>query len=253
MMGQSSASIELALPKGRAVPNQEIVDRYMPLVRRIAMRAVRKLPPSITVDDLISAGWVGLLESLDRRTAEMNEEQFEAYASHRVRGAILDYLRSLDPMGRKMRSASRRIVQVMSELTGGLGRAPETEEIASALGLTLDDYHSLLTNISEAGSARLELSEVAEPAALDASPEAQAGRRAEVGSVAEAVQQLPERLQLILGLYYQEDCSFREIGEVLEISESRACQLHIEAIHRIRATLHGRAYRRGSLGKSVYL
>lgn len=252
-MVHSSSPIELARNPGRASAHADLVERHMPLVRRIAMRAVRRLPPSITVDDLISAGWVGLLESLDRRTPEMNDEQFEAYASHRVRGAILDYLRSLDPMGRKMRSASRRIVQVMSELTASLRRAPETEEIAGALGLTLDDYHTLLSNISDAGSARLELSEVLEPAAPDASPEAQAGRRAEVGSVAEAVEQLPERLQIILGLYYQEDCSFREIGEVLDISESRACQLHIEAIHRIRANLHGRAYRRGSLGKSVYL
>ncbi|MDX2055325.1 MAG: RNA polymerase sigma factor FliA [Polyangiaceae bacterium] len=252
-MRQPTTSIELLPVRGSAEAHADLVDRYMPLVRRISMRAVRKLPPSITVDDLVSAGWVGLLEAFDRRTPEMNEEQFEAYASHRVRGAILDYLRSLDPMGRKMRSASRRIVQTMSELTASLGRAPETEEVARALGLTLDDYHSLLTDISEAGSARLELSEVAEPASPDASPEAQAGRRAEVGSVAEAVEQLPERLQLILGLYYQEDCSFREIGEVLDISESRACQLHIEAIHRIRATLHGRAYRRGSLGKSVYV
>jgi RNA polymerase sigma factor for flagellar operon FliA len=248
-----AAHIQLSPRHESGMPHAELVERYMPLVRRISMRAVRKLPPSITTEDLISAGWVGLLEALDRRTAEMNEEQFEAYASHRVRGAILDYLRSLDPMGRKMRSASRRIVQVMAELTGRLKRAPETEEIAGALGLSLEDYHTLLTDISEAGSARLELSEVAEPASADASPEAQAGKRAEVGSVAEAVQELPERLQLILGLYYQEDCSFREIGEVLGISESRACQLHIEAIHRIRATLHGRAYRRGSLGKSVYL
>jgi len=253
MMNQPQASTQLALAKGKTAAPAEIAERYMPLVRRIGMRAVRKLPPSITVDDVISAGWVGLLEALDRRTPEMNEEQFEAYASHRVRGAILDYLRSLDPMGRKMRSASRRIVQVMSDLTAGLGRAPETEEVARALGLSLDDYHSLLSDISDAGSARLELSEVAEPASADASPEAQVGRRAEVGSVAEAIEQLPERLQLILGLYYQEDCSFREIGEVLDISESRACQLHIEAIHRIRAALHGRAYRRGSLGKSVYL
>ena len=91
--------------------DRELYDRYMPLVRRIAMRTIRTLPSSLTFDDILSAGWVGMAEALQRRTSEMEEEHFEAYASYRVRGAILDYLRVLDPLSRKLRGASRRITE----------------------------------------------------------------------------------------------------------------------------------------------
>jgi RNA polymerase sigma factor for flagellar operon FliA len=227
-----------------------IYERYLPIVRRIAMRTVRSLPPSVTIDDVISAGWLGMVEALGRRTPEMTDEHFEAFASYRVRGAILDHLRMLDPMSRKLRGASRRITQVVSDLVGRLGRAPEQEEVAGELGMSLEDYQRLLTEISEAGFARLELSDIGEPQAQDYSPEAQASKRELVDAVARAIETLPERLNLVVGLYYQEDCSFREIGEVLGVTESRVCQLHSEAMHLIRATLEGRpiseAKRRGS-------
>jgi RNA polymerase sigma factor FliA len=222
-------------------PNQrEIYERYLPIVRRIAMRTVRSLPPSVTIDDVISAGWLGMVEALGRRTPEMTDDHFEAFASYRVRGAILDHLRMLDPMSRKLRGASRRISQVVSGLVGKLGRAPEQEEVAAELGVELAEYQRLLGEISEAGFARLELSEIGEPSATEGSPESIAQRRELVDCIAEAIDTLPERLNLIVGLYYQEECSFREIGEVLGVTESRVCQLHAEAMHLIRATVEGR-------------
>ena len=232
---------------------REIYEKYLPIVRRIAMRTVRSLPPSVTIDDVISAGWLGMVEALGRRTADMTDDHFEAFASYRVRGAILDHLRMLDPMSRKLRGASRRITQVASELVGRLGRAPEQEEIAAELGIPLADYHKLLTEISEAGYARLELNDIGEPSSMDSSPESIATRRQLVGTVAKAIDGLPERLNLIVGLYYQEECSFREIGEVLGVTESRVCQLHSEAMHLIRAMVEGRPIsrrRRGSAGPS---
>ncbi len=220
------------------VENQQLLyERYTPLVRRIAMKTVRSLPSSVTLDDLLSAGWIGLAEALRRRTATMDEPQFEAFASHRVQGAILDYLRSLDPLSRKLRGASRRITEVTSELTQRLGRAPEEEELAAALGLALEDYHQLLGDIAEAGLARLELTDGVGAAPEHHSPEALASEHEVVEQVAEAIDTLPERLRTVLGLHYQEECSFREIGEILGVTESRVCQLHSEAVHRIRARL----------------
>lgn len=220
---------------------QQLYERYTPLVRRIAMKTIRSLPSSVTLDDLLSAGWIGLAEALRRRTESMDEEQFEAYASHRVQGAILDYLRSLDPLSRKLRGASRRITDVTAELTRHLGRSPEEDEIAAELGLPLDDYHQLLTKIADAGLARLEFTDAIQDRAELRSPEQITSQRELIDRVATAIDGLPERLRTVLGLHYQEDCSYREIGEVLGITESRACQLHTEAVHRIRARLNSTA------------
>lgn len=240
------------LTSSKASTQGEVYDRYLPIVRRIAMRTVRSLPPSVTIDDVISAGWLGMVEALGRRTPDMTEDHFEAFASYRVRGAILDHLRMLDPMSRKLRGASRRITQVVSELVGRLGRTPEQDEVAGELGLELAEYQKLLGEINDAGFARLEISEVGEPSAGEHSPESITQRRQLVDCVSAAIEQLPERLNLIVGLYYQEECSFREIGEVLGVTESRVCQLHAEAMHIIRATVEGKpGAKRGSSQRPV--
>ncbi len=221
------------------VEDRKLYERYTPLVRRIAMRTIRTLPSSITFDDILSAGWVGMAEALQRRAEGMQDEHFEAYASYRVRGAILDYLRVLDPLSRKLRGASRRITTAASDLTQRLGRMPTEEEVAGELGLSLSAYQDLLGEISDAGFARLELGTAGEPVTQDPSPEAAIARTEIQSSVADAISELPERLQLVLGLHYQEECSLREIGEVLGVTESRVCQLHSEAVHLIRARIEG--------------
>jgi RNA polymerase sigma factor for flagellar operon FliA len=224
---------------GTSPGRREAYDRYMPLVRRIAIRIARGVPSSVTLDDILSAGWVGMAEALVRRAETMDESHFEAYASYRIRGAILDYLRSLDPLSRKLRGASRRITDAARVLTGRLGRLPQEDELAGELGLTLEDYQDLLGSIADAGLLRLELTQVEHLNGSEPSPEAAAARNEAVSGVSAAVDELPERLRLVLGLYYQDDCSFREIGEVLGVTESRACQLHSEAVHLIRAMLEG--------------
>ncbi len=227
-------------PERLGSASRAMYERYLPLVRRIAMRLVRQLPQAITVDDLLSAGWVGLVEAARRRTPQMPEEEFEAYASHRVRGAILDYLRSLDPMSRRMRGASRQITGAIRSLTARLSRAPEEEEIASELGIEIETYRALLGQVAQADAARVDLSEVAGPrTGSEQLPDAMASRRELADRIADAVDTLPDRLRVVMGLYYQEDCSLREIGEILGVTESRVCQLHSEAVHRIRAHLDG--------------
>lgn len=238
------SQVQANRPARDRAEEQRVYQQFMPLVRRIAMRTIRTLPSSITFDDILSAGWVGMAEALQRRTEEMQDEHFEAYASYRVRGAILDYLRVLDPLSRKLRGASRRITEAASALAQKLGRMPEEQEIAEELGMTLAGYQELLGDISDAGLARLELTSGNEPTALDPTPEAATARLQLQNSVAEAIDELPERLRLVLGLHYQEECSLREIGEVLGVTESRVCQLHSEAVHLIRSRIEGRPRRR---------
>jgi RNA polymerase sigma factor for flagellar operon FliA len=214
-------------------------DRYLPLVRRVAMRIARRVPSHVGVAELVSYGWLGMVEALSRADASLKPEQFEAYALHRVQGAILDYLRSLDPQKRKLRTASRRVARAIHKLTGQLGRPPEEQEIAAEMGVPLAEYHDLLSGISHAGMARLEMVDLdeADPAGDGELPDEVAGRRLLAAAVAEAIERLPERLRNILSLYYQHDCTLREIGAVLGVTESRVCQLHSEAMHRLRADI----------------
>jgi RNA polymerase sigma factor for flagellar operon FliA len=219
---------------------REDYERFLPLVRRIAMRLARRVPSHISIGDLISSGWVGLVEAFSRSEPNMPAEEFEAYASHRVRGSMLDYLRGLDPATRQARNASRRVTRTISELTRSLGRPPEEEEIADALGVDIDTYRDLLTQISSAGMSRLDVVDLDQVNAVtdqNESPDEVAEQRLLAEHVANAIERLPLRLQQVLALYYQEDCTLREIGAVLQVSESRVCQLHAEAMHRLRADI----------------
>jgi RNA polymerase sigma factor for flagellar operon FliA len=218
------------------VTDRAVYERYLPLVRRIAMRTVRRLPREISLDDIIGAGWVGLVEALPRAQG-MPPEEFEAYASYRVRGAILDYLRSLDPLTRKLRGASRHIEETIRTLTARLGRSPEEAEIAAGLGLAVEPYRALLGQIAETDAVHLELTELTGAHAQEAAPDAVVSQRQMVDRLADGINKLPEKHRVVVGLYYQEECTLREIGQILGVTESRVCQIHSEAIHRLRATL----------------
>ena len=214
-------------------------ERFLPLVRRTAMKLARKLPTTISVADLVSYGWVGLLEAFERASPEMDPDEFEAYALYRIRGAALDHLRSLDPASRTARSQSRTIARSIHKLTKKLARPPEEEEIAADLSLTIDAYRSLLDEVGRAGMARLEMLDL-DDVQLDAqteSPDDGAGKKEMSLAVTQAIEELPQRLQQVLALYYSEGHTLREVGIVLEVTESRACQLHTEAIHRLRAAI----------------
>jgi RNA polymerase sigma factor for flagellar operon FliA len=214
-------------------------ERFLPLVRRTAMRLARRVPATITVADLVGYGWVGLMEAYQRSATDMPDEEFQAYALYRVRGAMLDYLRSLDPATRDLRRASRRVAHAIRDLSQRLGREPEEEEIAQSLGITIRSYRDLLEKIAAAGMARLELldlDEVDVESAGETIDDAVSKRRL-ADAVAEAMETLPPKLLQVLALYYQEGCTLRQIGAVLGVGESRVSQLHTEAIHRLRAAV----------------
>ena len=215
-------------------------ERYLPLVRRTAMKLSRRLPSHVTVADLISYGWVGLLEAFERASPDMDPNEFEAYAMYRVRGAALDYLRTLDPASRAARALSRKVARTMSDLVNeNKGKAPEEEQIAKRLEMSVDEYRNAMEQLGRVGMNRLEMIDIDEMQSVsnadDILPEERTAKKELQGVVAEAIKTLPERLQLVLALYYQEERSLREIGVILEVSKSRVCQLHTEAIHRLRA------------------
>jgi RNA polymerase sigma factor for flagellar operon FliA len=222
----------------RAITRREY-EQFQPMVRRTAMRLARRVPSHVSVNDLIGCGWVGLVEALGRAAPDMPEQELEAYAFYRVRGAMLDYLRSLDPASREIRNASRRVARAISTLTQELGRPPEESEIAGALKMKDDEYRELLGVIHGVGMARLEMLDfdLVDLASEAIGPEESTNRKLLVDQVAAAIETLPKRLQQVLALYYQEDCTMREIGEILGVTESRVCQLHSEIMHRLRAAL----------------
>jgi RNA polymerase sigma factor for flagellar operon FliA len=222
----------------RNTAERALYERYLPLVRRVARRLMRQLPGHIAVDELIAVGWIGLVEGLRKRDTISTEEQFESYAIQRVRGAILDYLRTLDPLSRSMRRTSRQIARTVEAMTSGLGRPPTEDEMAARLGISADAYRVTLSEIARSDPARIDLTDSSyPPSALEQAPDQVASRRQLADRISRVIDRLPQRLQLILRLYYIQDRSFREVGELLGVTEARVCQLHAEAIRLVRAEL----------------
>jgi RNA polymerase sigma factor for flagellar operon FliA len=235
----SLAPVLEAEGRAKRTLNRDAYEKFQPLVRRTAIRLARRVPSSITVADLVGYGWIGLMEAYQRSDPKMPNEEFEAYALYRVRGAMLDYLRSLDPTTRDLRRASRRVAHAIRVLSGKLGREPQEEEIARELEMEIGAYRALLEKIGAAGMARLELLDLDNlevPNSGEGIDDEIAKRRL-ADAVATAIESLPEKLAQVLALYYQEGCTLRQIGMVLGVSESRVSQLHTEAIHRLRASV----------------
>jgi RNA polymerase sigma factor FliA len=217
-------------------------ERFLPLVRRTAMKLARRLPSTVSVSDLVGYGWLGLLDAFDRASPDMDPAEFEAYARYRIRGAALDWLRTLDPSSRAARALSRKIATTMSALATELGRQPDEAEIARRLEMSEIEYRSALESVGRAGMNRLEMLDIDE-VEVDAEaelPDERASKKELHAVVTSAIEALPERLQLVLSLYYSEERTLREIGAILDVSESRVSQLHTEAIHLLRAAA-GRA------------
>ncbi len=215
----------------------ELIRLGLPWVRRIAFRIAKRLPPNVDVGDLIGAGSEGLVKAADAFDPRKHP-RFRAYAEARIRGAILDELRAQDPMTRHGRRRLAEVTRRVRELTLSLGRPPDELEIAEALEMSLDDYRKLAADLAKAPA-------LARTGEID--PDRMGGKSADVHSIIErreeqrqvaaAIDKLPERMRMVLALYYQEQCTQAEIGKILGVTEGRVCQILGEAAVRIRAQL----------------
>ncbi len=216
--------------------------QYAPLVKRIAYHLMAKLPASVQVDDVIQTGMIGLLDAINRYESSQGA-QFETYAAQRIRGAMLDGLREADWLPRGLRRDLRRIEAAVSALEQRHGRHPTEQELAAALEMPLAEYQKMLQEARGHQLISLEdfknddddeyldrhCGEV-QPSPLDLLED----KRLRTELV-KAIEQLPDRERTVMGLYYERELNLREIGEVLGVGESRVCQLHSQAIIRLRA------------------
>jgi RNA polymerase sigma factor for flagellar operon FliA len=226
------------------IPQQELVLRHADLVKRIAYHLVSRMPPNVEVDDLIQSGMIGLLDAAKHYSANKGAN-FETYAGIRIRGAMLDEVRKSDWTPRSVHRNMRQMAEVIRRIENDKGHDATPSDIVQALGVTMEDYHKL---VQDAATCRLFSFDQMSSNDDESSPGTQArderpgpfdhihdaGFRS---ALAGAIGGLPEREKLVLSLYYDEDMNLREIGEVLEVSESRVCQIHGQALVRLRARL----------------
>jgi RNA polymerase sigma factor for flagellar operon FliA len=230
---------------------EQLVQRFAPLVKRIAYHLMARLPSSVLVDDLVQNGMLGLLDAMNRYEAG-HGAQFETYAAQRIRGAMLDGLRENDWLPRGLRRDLRRIEQTITQLEQEHGRTPSEKELAEAMGMALAEYQKML---GEARGHQLlyfeDFTEDGEEGFLErhlTDHEADPLRLLEEHNLrtllVAAINDLPEREKMMMALYYEQDLNLREIGEVMGVTESRVCQLHSQAIARLRAKVLGETSRK---------
>ncbi len=249
-MAKNSAAIKKYKddPKKINVKNKdEIIREYAPLIKFIAQKIAVRLPSNIELDDLISAGVIGLMDAIDKYDPT-RDNKFKTYAEFRVRGAILDELRSQDWVPRSIRDKAKLLDRTMAALENDLGRTATEEEVAKALNVTIEEFHDLvnqvrpvsLLSIDEAQTFsnvdKKSILNILEGSKLN-NPYNQLNLKSVKEVIAQAIEELPERQRLVLSLYYYEDLNLKEIGQVLRVTESRVSQLHAQAVQRLRVKL----------------
>lgn len=224
-------------------PVDDVIKEYAPLVRRIGLMIIAKMPASVLLDDLIQAGLIGLLDAATRYDAREGAT-FETYANSRIRGAMIDELRGTDWLSRGMRKTAREVEKAIQMLEQSLYRAPTEAEVAKQLDMPLPEYQALLYDLHGSQIIYYEDFESSEDEPfLDA---VHCDRRDPLelladsnlrDAVIEAIEALPGREKLLMSLYYERNMNLKEIGAALDVSESRACQLHSQAVMRVRTHL----------------
>jgi RNA polymerase sigma factor for flagellar operon FliA len=228
----------------------KLLAQHAPLVKKLAHQMKAKLPPSVEVDDLIQAGMIGLLDAVNRYE-ETHGAQFETYAVQRIRGAMLDELRSSDWLPRSLRQNMRKIEVAITKLQQRHGRPPKETEIARELKMSLEDYQHMLGDGSghqlvyyedfhDSESNEHFLDRYCVDESADPLQSLLNGGFRE--AVIHAIEALPEREKMLMGLYYEQEMNLKEIGAVMGVSESRVCQLHSQAVARLRARLRDAAW-----------
>ena len=227
---------------------EEVIKRYSPMIKYVANRIAMRLPPHIEVDDLISVGVLGLMDAISKYDSSRGAK-FKTYAEFRVRGAILDELRAMDWVPRSIRQKASNVDKVVQALQAKLSRSPEDEEVAKEMGISLDQFHDTLNETKSIPIFSLEdlgiAKESGEQQSLldclagkaDADPQTQIRLIELKEIIAKTIDALPEKERLMVSLYYYEELTMKEIGAVLEITESRVSQIHSKAVYRLRTKL----------------
>ena len=227
---------------------EEVIIRYSPMIKYVANRIAMRLPPHIEVDDLISVGVLGLMDAISKYDSSRGAK-FKTYAEFRVRGAILDELRSLDWVPRSIRQKASAVEKVVRSLESKLRRLPEDEEVAKEMDLTLDQFYRTIDETKSVPVFSLEdlgiAKESGEQQSLldclagkaDADPQTQIRLIELKEIIAKAIDTLPEKERLMVSLYYYEELTMKEIGAVLDITESRVSQIHSKAVLHLRTKL----------------
>ena len=238
----ASSGLRMYSKTSERTQQEQLINRYAPLVKRIAYHLLARLPASVQVEDLMQAGMIGLLAA-SRKYDAGKGASFETYAGIRIRGAMLDEVRKGDWAPRSVHRNTRMVTDAIRAVEARTGRDAKDSEVAAELKLSLDEYYGILgdtmgsrlfsfDDLMEGGEHGLEES---------GSHELEPGRGLEDErfrkALADAIANLPERERLVLSLYYDEELNLKEIGEVLGVSESRVCQLHSQCAARLRARL----------------
>lgn len=228
------------------INKDQLVQRFAPLVKRIAYHLMARLPSSVQVDDLVQNGMLGLLDAINRFEAGMGA-QFETYAAQRIRGAMLDGLRENDWLPRSLRRDFRRIEMAIAQLEQEYGRPPSENELASSLGMSLSEYQKMLQDAR--GHQLISFEDMVEDGDEDFLERHLTDNSSEPSKILEdenlrlalvhGIEALPEREKMMMALYYEQDLNLREIGDVMGVTESRVCQLHSQAVARLRARILG--------------
>ena len=223
--------------------SEDLVSKHAALVKRIAYHLMSRLPPSVQADDLIQAGMIGLLEASRNYDASQGAS-FETYAGIRIRGAMLDEIRRTDWTPRSVHRKARQVAEAVREIENQEGRDARDVEVAAKLGIDLNEYHRILQDAT--GCRVFSIDDGGINGDETPQPVADTHRNEPLDSLhtddfksalAEAISNLPERERLVMAMYYDEELNLREIGEVLGVSESRVCQIHGQALIRLRARM----------------
>lgn len=243
---KKSATRRRPTPPIDAAAAEKLTSEFAPLIRYLAQRLAFRLPPSLDVEDLIHAGVIGLMDAIGKYDPS-REARFRTYAEFRIRGAMLDEIRSLDWIPRSVREKIMLFQKTSERLSKDLGRAPSEEEIAAALQMDAAQYDSFLFQAKgvsllhlddlglEAGDERRFIESLADVNAENPllSLLAQGLR----GRLIEAIDHLSEKERRVISLYYFNEMTMKEIGQILKVTESRVCQLHAQAINRLKSAL----------------
>lgn len=222
--------------------SEDLITQNVELVKRIAQHLIARLPSTVDIDDLMQSGMVGLLEAAGNFDPTRGAS-FETYAGIRIRGAMLDDIRKHDWTPRSVHHKYRKVAEAINQIEGETGRPAKSEEIAQRLDMSVDEYHKILADSSSSRLFSLEetLDEPslhrAPPKSDSATPEQELYESQFRGQLADEINQLPERERLVLSLYYERELNLKEIGQVLDVTESRVCQIHGQAMVRLRAAV----------------